>query len=620
MKLYVTLLLAISSLALSGCATLLGELGRGDLHTSPPSAQERADEESKDEDGLERPQPKPKPPPQPRPVPTAAQQAVLGNLSTALATASRASGGFQRAPAETLSYPEILDPDRTIPGSLSMGTVRIGRLQNAAILPETGPHHSIIERHRVRRTNFGTRELVQSLQDAAAEVYLFHGGAPLRVGNLGYARGGRIPWSASHEAGRDADLAFYVLDLSGESVASPDLLTFDDQGIARGEPFTFDVARNWALTRALLLNPEINVQWLFISEGLKRLLLEYAAEIGEPQFLLQRASRVLHQPTDALPHDDHLHLRVGCSQRDRLEGCLDWGPRWDWYDWHEAALFARSQEIQRALQSERHVIRLNGVIFLRRIRSPFAPELILRHVVDDPHPSVREEAFDLLEDLPLHNLSALRALAEVIERGPREDNEERILYRAMRLFDHPAVIDIAIARYQNQELTDRERGRALRALDHHMAAELIPFYIEALPEEPSPRLRAHLARQLHRISARSDGLEWDTALSSEHHAALDAWRAWWAQAPSSRDELLRTFLAELGVPDTEDLRHVDELIPLLRADEEHLRYNVNLILIDWTGRWAPRDWGTDQAAFQFWSRWWSRNRDRMIQERPQAWQ
>jgi hypothetical protein len=37
----------------------------------------------------------------------------------------------------------------------------------------------------------------------------------------------------------------------------------------------------------------------------------------------------LHQPGDSAPHDDHLHLRIYCSQNDRPLGCVDRGPvRW----------------------------------------------------------------------------------------------------------------------------------------------------------------------------------------------------------------------------------------------------------------------------------------------------
>ncbi len=609
---HLTILLLLT-LGLGGCTSASQGPRYRHLPAEKPDASPRA--------LLDQERIKPKEEPGPRPIPLTVRSQALSAVDAAVTEATTRIGGFQRLPEEPLTYREILRPDRTVSGSLSIGTVRVGALQNPAILPETGDHHQIIERHRVRRTNFGTSEMVSAIKEAAAEVAAHHGGAPLRVGNLGYARGGRIPWSASHEAGRDADLAFYTLDLEGRSVPSPDLLTFHDDGTCPTDPFLFDVERNWALVRALLTNPTINVQWLFISEGLKRLLLEHALEIDEPPFLIERASRILHQPTDAAPHDDHLHLRIGCSREDRLEGCIDWGPRWDWYDWHEAALFARTREIQRAFQESNPSYRRNALIFLQRIRSPFAPEVALRYGVHDPHPDVRAEAFSLLEELPIQNATALTALADALEALTLDNDEERILYRALRLFDSPDVIDIAIARYERDDLTVRERGRALRALDHHMAPRLIPFFLQALPQEEHPGLRAHLARQLHRVAARTDGLDWEEPLADEHRRALLDWEMWWEEeAPRDRQALLKDLVARKGVHEWDDLQEVDTLIPFLRSDDDSTRYNINLILSDWTGRWVPRDWQNDDAAYQFWSRWWDRNRERMLRQRPEAWQ
>src|SRR5256885_2299599 len=80
---------------------------------------------------------------------------------------------------------------------------------------------------------------------------------------------------------------------------------------------------SWILVRALLSDPAVDVQYLFISEGLKQLLLDHAEAIKEPTELIERARLVLHQPVGALPHDDHLHLRIYCPAGDRILGCKD---------------------------------------------------------------------------------------------------------------------------------------------------------------------------------------------------------------------------------------------------------------------------------------------------------
>ena len=90
-------------------------------------------------------------------------------------------------------------------------------------------------------------------------------------------------------------------------------------------PRRFDVPRNWALVAALLSDPSIDVEYLFIAERLRRPLLEHAQAIGAPADLVEKAARTLKQPRRALPHDDHLHLRVRCAPSDKGLGCVDQG-------------------------------------------------------------------------------------------------------------------------------------------------------------------------------------------------------------------------------------------------------------------------------------------------------
>jgi penicillin-insensitive murein endopeptidase len=90
-------------------------------------------------------------------------------------------------------------------------------------------------------------------------------------------------------------------------------------------PRRFDLARNWALVEALLVDPAIDVEYLFISERLRDRLLEHAASIHAPADRIDRARRALRQPPRVPPHDDHLHLRIRCSAADRSQGCVDEG-------------------------------------------------------------------------------------------------------------------------------------------------------------------------------------------------------------------------------------------------------------------------------------------------------
>ena len=580
---------------------------------------ELSDEPAADSSSIEPPEKSP-----PTLDPTPAIQTSLAHIYQALSVASANTIGVQRLPPEPLTYREILDPQRSIEGSLSVGTIRQGTLRNAVALNDVGEFHEIIERHRSRRTRYGTAELVAAIKGAAESVAREHGGAPLRVGNLGFRSGGAIPWSNSHEAGRDADLAFYVLTEEGESVPAPDLIAFDNDGQARSDSLIFDIPRNWALIRALLTDPTINVQWLFISEGLKHLLLTHALEIGEDVELIARAARIVHQPTDAAPHDDHLHLRIGCSLTDRLEGCVDWGPQWDWYDWHDSALLARTLEVRRVFFKEEPDKRIQALDYLHRIRSPYAADVALFFGIHDDERSVRQRAFDILEDISLRSLAAVKHLGIVLDMEGLSVVEREILYRLLRRVTLSEAVDVAWQRYQSPSLPVEERALALRALDHHMDLDLVTPILEALSDEEHPRLRQLLARLFHRITARTDGLDWNTiSLTDEHRAALQIWNQWWSNLDEdSRDRhlLLQEFLARKGFHQWEDLTRVDELIPLLRSESDHIRYTVNIVLRQWTGRWVPRDWERPLDAFRSWSRWWDRNRERMINRQPQPWE
>jgi penicillin-insensitive murein DD-endopeptidase len=228
--------------------------------------------------------------------------------------------------------------------SVSVGTFTRGLLRRGARLPATGEGYVVPGLWAVRESAFGTDELVDALRHAARRVRREYPGSLLGIGDLSLRGGGESVLHRSHQAGRDADLIFYAVDDAGKPVAPADSMPRypaadlrareplpQDHGVVYG-PFTprvFDVRRNWALVRALLEEPRVEIQYLFIHEQLKQRLLEYARDQDEDPALIDRADALLHQPGDSLPHDDHLHVRVFCSQDDRPYGCADRGPvRW----------------------------------------------------------------------------------------------------------------------------------------------------------------------------------------------------------------------------------------------------------------------------------------------------
>jgi penicillin-insensitive murein endopeptidase len=186
--------------------------------------------------------------------------------------------------------------------------------------------------------HYGVPRLVDAVQMAAAAVDRERpGGAPLMVGDLSKRFGGQINGHATHRTGRDVDLLFYIMTPSGEPLQNSGFYKFGPDGLAfipsdHGGPryVRLDVDREWLLVKTLLLLPQANVQWMFISAPLEGLLTEYARARGESPELIWHAETVMLQPRDSLPHDDHMHLRTACTPDESLVGCVGGGPYWPW--------------------------------------------------------------------------------------------------------------------------------------------------------------------------------------------------------------------------------------------------------------------------------------------------
>ena len=222
-------------------------------------------------------------------------------------------------------------------GAESYGSTNDGVLLSASGLPARGA--GFVRAKPGDDTRFGARVLIGLLTRAARAVQVtYPGTAPLYVGDLSAPHGGKHGKHGSHRTGRDVDLLFYLADGAGHSLRGSGFYAFDERGVgyvAEGpSPVSgiafFDVARNWALVRALLLDDEAPVQWIFCADGIKARLLAYArAHEPDPEILL-RATYVVHQPSKGNPHRDHFHVRIACTAEERALGCVDMGPTWPW--------------------------------------------------------------------------------------------------------------------------------------------------------------------------------------------------------------------------------------------------------------------------------------------------
>jgi penicillin-insensitive murein endopeptidase len=224
--------------------------------------------------------------------------------------------------------------------SVSYGSASQGALRHGAELPLEGDGYEVAPSWRRRHANYGTDELVDALVRVGRRLAREFPGSEMVLGDLSYLGGRDSPRHHSHRNGRDVDVFYFAVDDQGKPLPPIDaMVPFAPDGRSRawkqdGTWHTahgrhFDEARNWGQVRAFLTDPGVEVQWIFAHRELIRRMLGWAADHGEDPALVARAAAVMMQPLHALPHDDHMHVRIYCDPTDRPFGCVDLGPeRW----------------------------------------------------------------------------------------------------------------------------------------------------------------------------------------------------------------------------------------------------------------------------------------------------
>jgi penicillin-insensitive murein endopeptidase len=183
--------------------------------------------------------------------------------------------------------------------------------------------------------HYGITRFVAAIERAAARVARERPGAPLMIGDLSTRVGGATLPHFSHRSGRDADLLLYLTTLEGVPVESPGFIPVGADGLAwdkeKRRYLRFDVEREWLLIKALVMDDDARVQFIFAAENIEAMVLEWARARGETQEALYRASEAMVQtPPQAGLHDDHLHVRIACSIADATRGCEPNGPARLW--------------------------------------------------------------------------------------------------------------------------------------------------------------------------------------------------------------------------------------------------------------------------------------------------
>ena len=207
------------------------------------------------------------------------------------------------------------------------------------------------------RAYWGQPRLIQAIEAVAARVAReLPGGLPLVLGDLSSKSGGRIPRHNSHRSGRDVDLLWYLQTPNGRPVRAQGFIKVGADGLARsprdGTFYRLDIPRQWLTVKAFLELPDTDIQWMFCSRNIEALLIQHAISLGESDELIWRAQNVLLQPGDSLPHDDHIHLRLVCSEDELLRGCHGGGPHWHWLPAPPSLARLTDEDLQEIGQSD----------------------------------------------------------------------------------------------------------------------------------------------------------------------------------------------------------------------------------------------------------------------------
>ncbi len=548
----------------------------------------------------------------------------------------------------------FLKRNRPIKGTASIGTTLKGRLLNGEALPHVGEHYEIIPECRERKTNYGTSELIRLINDSAAKVAKEAPGPKLMVCNMSKEGGGNISWSRSHNAGRDVDIAFYMLDnKSGEPVSAPALLRFGRSlfnlvGPEEEPEYRFDVERNWLLVKHLLTHPVVQVQWIFVYKPLKRAMLKHGKAAGASAELLERAEQILWQPSDSAKHHDHFHIRVVCTGEDRAEGCLDDGPMWPWFtDTDPMPMAIRAAALVPGLRDPDAEMRKSIYDYVVRIKAYDTSPGLFEMTVFDPSYELRIEALNtlaewrtrdastvtsferwlrppgegILVDDPDYSMDADKVplrfdlLHQPYVMGEGKPRTAVFIKRAFKTLTKMAAPDaapyLADALKSKRVIGDPgdkgmlEARLAARAAIHVMDKRLVPALLDALLHE-SHHVRISSARALSRITNHAIRGGWGPTVSREtmeKNAGL--WRDWWAEhKDKTRDELVIMGFREHGarVFDLDDKVYAERLVPLTKRNDQ-LGYNADRTLVRMTGRFTPRD-AKAEDKHKRWIKWY----------------
>lgn len=556
-------------------------------------------------------------------------------------------------------------PGEDTGASISVGDTSHGYLIGGAELVENDAV-GILPLQRERDLRYGARPVIEMIQSAGRSLYA-ETKTRLWVGNIGKKEGGDITWSVSHNSGRDADIAFCYMNRKGEPRDPPDLVPLNGQGLAKGQDLRLDPKRTWLVIKALLSYPKAQVQYLFMADALKNQVLMHASGMGESPELILRAAAIVRQPYGSAPHNDHLHLRIFCDERDIMGGCVNTGAVHPWTKLYEderegfvkktAALLdspiseRRKRAIERLTlldareaadkitsmligESGTTEVRQAAARSLSRLGGPAQVPALTTHYRHEQDPLVRIAITQSIGAIGGRDAGLFLAQAVGVPR--REQGDVLAAMGAAVELGGPTFVSIlpqAVELSRTTLLTEVLGGAPPPTENEAdaLVAQLVAIEAAAQSErlEPMPRLIALLddprgivrdraAHALRMITNLTYYIPWET---DDPHV-LAKGRARWQKAyqqsrGAPRDAWLATGFLASGFKVREiNQSRAWELVRAIASGSDHISFNAQRVLMRLTQHRPPSTTWSKSAACMHWFKWIKNKRETYQLEKP----
>ncbi|MGB0592554.1 MAG: penicillin-insensitive murein endopeptidase [Myxococcota bacterium] len=541
---------------------------------------------------------------------------VMAEQSVAVrhAEAATAPEQLHGPPLPPLSVSEAKRLLKRPRGTLSHGRTNDGELVNARRIRMRGAGYAFFDHIKERETHFGTYEMKRFIERSGIRFRKEHRWAAIGIGNVSVEEGGKTRWHASHQSGRDIDIAMFGKDKRGRHV-NPRNFTKYNSALESPSGLTFDVPRNTDLIRVLLTDPEYQVQWIFAARWLKRRIIANAKKRGFDPLLVTKMEKVMKQPGDSAPHDDHFHLRLYCAVEDRLHGCIERGPVWDWVDLGDAVFEAQVDNLERILEMPQTSYRLKAMERLRIIRAHSAVPALLQQL-DYSSGKVRRTALDVIAsfraqeavDGLLNRVATTTSVgwAAALFRtalrvaGPRTSDIARAFLATPSAMLHPKVATADLAGFFTP---------VIRTLRHERDPSVVPGLI-ALLESQGEEVRELSRAALEDITSHTITVPQELDKAAAHTYLVAAWRALWAAHQEQPwVDWTRTGLITAGYELPGELQEAESIQALVEATGDkrgHISRNAVRLLGVVTGHVIDPSAKSAKRQRKYWRRWWKR--------------